>query len=175
MVPLDSLAGPTAWRWQERVLGPELMTAVLIPRALNPLSAVTLGAMADMGYPRVNAAAADRYVVPSSSSAQGVRLPGRRPPWTRRIVDARRRSRGRLSSGRAALTVRRPAFARALAVLVAAGACEGDPAGPDPAEPVAVVIESGSRQSGRIGAALPVELRVRVVGRTGLPAAGARV
>ena len=71
--------------------------------------------------------------------------------------------------------MRRPAFARALAVLVAAGACEGDPAGPDPAEPVAVVIESGSRQSGRIGAALPVELRVRVVGRTGLPAAGARV
>ena len=88
-VPLDSLAGPAAWRWQERVLGPELMTAVLIPRALNPLSAVTLGAMADMGYPGVSAAAADRYVVPRSGTAQGVRLPGRRPPWTRRIVDAR--------------------------------------------------------------------------------------
>lgn len=62
-VPLDSLAGPTAWRWPERLFGPELMTATLLPNALNPLSAVTLGALADMGY-TVNVAAADRYAVP---------------------------------------------------------------------------------------------------------------
>lgn len=86
-VPLDSTASPVAWRWREQVLGPELMTAALLPGQLNPLSAVTLGALADMGYPAVNAAAADRYVVPRPSAAQGVHLPGRRPSWTRRIVD----------------------------------------------------------------------------------------
>ena len=62
-VPLDSLAGLNAWRWPERLFGPELMTATLLPNALNPLSAVTLGALADMGY-TVNVAAADRYTVP---------------------------------------------------------------------------------------------------------------
>ncbi len=87
-VPLDSAAGPAAWRWREGALGPELMTAALLPDALNPLSAVTLGALADMGYPGVNVAAADRYVVPRPGAAQGVRIPGRRPGWTRRIVDA---------------------------------------------------------------------------------------
>lgn len=86
-VPLDSIAGPTAWRWQERLLGPELMTATLLPGVLNPLSAVTLGALADMGY-SVNVAAADRYVAPQLGSARGVRLPSRRPQWTRRIVNA---------------------------------------------------------------------------------------
>ena len=64
-----------------------------------------------------------------------------------------------------------------MAVLGALLACEGDdaPAGPDPAAPAAIVIESGHRQTAWTGAQLPVELRVRVVGRTGLPAADATV
>lgn len=71
----------------------------------------------------------------------------------------------------------RRAPAPTAAVLAAVLACEGEPAGPDPAEPepVAVVIESGNRQVGRIGAELPVQLRVRVVDRSGLPVAGTTV
>ncbi len=70
---------------------------------------------------------------------------------------------------------RRRAPVLVAALLAATLACEGEPAGPDQPEPVAVVIEDGNRQAGRVGATLPVELRVRVVDQSGAPVAGATV
>lgn len=89
-------------------------------------------------------------------------------------VPARLADRSRLAEPALRRAARR-VTASALATLLALSACEGDPAGPDPAAPAVVVIESGHHQQGWVGAQLPVELQVRVVGRTGLPVADATV
>lgn len=57
----------------------------------------------------------------------------------------------------------------AACVALAATGCEEDPAALDPTKPVAVVVASGNSQTGRIGAQLPRDPRVLVIGQTGLP------
>ena len=63
----------------------------------------------------------------------------------------------------------------ATCVALAAVGCEQDPAALDPSKPVAVVIASGNNQTGQIGAELPLDPRVRVIGQTGLPVQGVSV
>ena len=63
----------------------------------------------------------------------------------------------------------------ATCVALAALGCEQDPAALDPLKPVAVVIASGNNQTGQIGAELPLDPRVRVIGQTGLPVQGVSV
>lgn len=63
----------------------------------------------------------------------------------------------------------------AACVGLAAAACEQDPTALDPTKPVAVVVASGNNQTGQIGAELPLDPRVRVVGQTGLPVQGVPV
>lgn len=69
-VPLDAAAAltPQAMHWRGSVFGLELMSPALAPAA-NPLSLVTLGALADMGYRGVNPRAADEYVLPEPGGA----------------------------------------------------------------------------------------------------------
>lgn len=94
-VPLDAAVTPQSMHWRGSVFGLELMTAALAPDA-NPLSLVTLGALADMGYRGVSAQAADEYVLPESGSASawsaavaaGFHMHGDGLPLVRRIVDA---------------------------------------------------------------------------------------
>ena len=67
---------------------------------------------------------------------------------------------------------------RVLAIVCAAGmayACADDPVELDPKKPIAVAAESGNNQVGQVGAELPLDPRVKVVGQTGLPVASARV
>ena len=64
-VPVEGGGGPgTAdGHWSEAILGDELMTGY-ISGAVNPLSAVTIGSLADLGY-GVNLGAADLFGVPA--------------------------------------------------------------------------------------------------------------
>ena len=61
-VPVDNRAivGSSDVHWRQRVFGNELMDAFIYYNAANPLSAVTLESLADLGY-TVNAAAADAW------------------------------------------------------------------------------------------------------------------
>jgi hypothetical protein len=54
--------------WSERVFGTELMTGFHDRGTANALSAVTLGALRDMGY-QVDDAAADAFTLPAFTSA----------------------------------------------------------------------------------------------------------
>lgn len=56
-------AGIVDTHWRETVMGDELMTAELNAAGGNPLSRVTVGSLADMGY-SVDADRSDPYVVP---------------------------------------------------------------------------------------------------------------
>jgi hypothetical protein len=56
--------GSSCGHWRESVLGPELMTPILMAGSPNPLSIVTIQALADEGY-AVNPEAADVYVLPA--------------------------------------------------------------------------------------------------------------
>jgi hypothetical protein len=62
-IPVENTGGPGTAdsHWRETVFGPELMTGFLDPGVPNPLSKVTVGAMADLGY-TVNMLAAEPYV-----------------------------------------------------------------------------------------------------------------
>ena len=64
--------------WRESVFGTELMTPVITSSALSigdPLSKVTIAALADLGY-SVDYTQAESYTLPSSSSVSGSQLPG---------------------------------------------------------------------------------------------------
>lgn len=62
-VPLEDTGGPGTRdsHWRETVFGNELMTGFIGPGLVNPLSVVTVAAMADLGY-AVDIAAADPFV-----------------------------------------------------------------------------------------------------------------
>jgi len=71
--------GRNCGHWRESVLGPELMTPILMAGSSNPLSIVTIQALADEGYV-VNPDAADVYALPAPApvgaapARDGVRL-----------------------------------------------------------------------------------------------------
>jgi hypothetical protein len=67
-IPVENTGGPGTAdsHWRESVFGDELMTGYLNPGVPNPLSRVTVAAMADLGYV-VNLNAADPYTPPSVS------------------------------------------------------------------------------------------------------------
>ena len=65
-VPVDGYA-----HWRESVLGGELMTPRLQIGAAQPLSAITIQALADLGY-SVNVGLADSYALPSQGVAADV-------------------------------------------------------------------------------------------------------
>ena len=48
--------------WRESVLGVELMTGVLTPGVLNPLSAITIASLADLGY-EVDLSLAEEFTI----------------------------------------------------------------------------------------------------------------
>jgi hypothetical protein len=77
----DGIPGTADAHWRESVFGSELMTGFANLGGM-PLSAITVGSLADIGYV-VNPLAADPFVVPSS--AQQNRIPGPATPWERRI------------------------------------------------------------------------------------------
>ncbi len=60
-----------AAHWREGVLGVELMTPVISSGARNPLSAITIEALADMGY-NVNTGLAQSFVLASPDAAAAV-------------------------------------------------------------------------------------------------------
>jgi hypothetical protein len=70
-VPVENTGGDGTRdsHWREAVLANELMTGFL-STANNPLSAITIGSFADIGYD-VNFAAADAYTVPSGQQLSG--------------------------------------------------------------------------------------------------------
>jgi hypothetical protein len=75
-VPVESTGGPGTAdsHWRDATFGSELMTGFL-DGGRNPLSRVTVGAMADLGY-AVSYAAADPYAWPGASSALASPAPG---------------------------------------------------------------------------------------------------
>ena len=70
-VPVENTGGEGTRdsHWRESVLSNELMTG-FISAGSNPLSAVTIGSLEDIGY-EVDYTAADPYTVPSAQSARG--------------------------------------------------------------------------------------------------------
>jgi hypothetical protein len=69
-VPVEATGGPgtALGHWRETTFGGELMTGWAGPGVNLPLSSVTIGALADMGY-QVNFAAADSFTLPGHSSS----------------------------------------------------------------------------------------------------------
>lgn len=67
-VPLENTggAGTRGAHWRETVFGAELMTG-FISTGLTPLSAITLGSLADIGY-EVDYGAADTYSIPGMAA-----------------------------------------------------------------------------------------------------------
>ena len=82
-VPLenDMIPGTTDAHWRESVFGSELMTGFVNFGGM-PLSAITVGSLADLGY-TVNPLAADPYVLPAQPPHNVV--PTGAAPWERRI------------------------------------------------------------------------------------------
>jgi hypothetical protein len=72
VVPVEANggAGTTLSHWRESVMTNELMTGFL-NSGVNPLSAVTVESMADLGY-TVNAGAADPWPTPTSGASAGI-------------------------------------------------------------------------------------------------------
>ena len=68
-VPVETDGGPgtAGGHWDEETFANELMTGFLDGGVANPISRVTVGALADMGY-SVNLAAADAYAPPAGGS-----------------------------------------------------------------------------------------------------------
>ena len=58
--------------WRESVLGHELLTPILYPNTVNPLSAITIQSLADLGY-TVDATLAQHYQLPEASETQADR------------------------------------------------------------------------------------------------------
>ncbi|MCY4646126.1 MAG: Ig-like domain-containing protein [Gammaproteobacteria bacterium] len=65
-VPVEN--GGDDAHWRESAMGAENMTPALTVGAANPLSAITIQALADLGY-SVNAGLAEAYIVPSPALA----------------------------------------------------------------------------------------------------------
>jgi hypothetical protein len=93
-VPVDNGAdvGSSDAHWREAVLLLELMTPELTPGIGNPLSAITTGSLADLGY-SVNSSAADPFTgafpAPARSPDAGKRMtaPGRPRAPGPRVID----------------------------------------------------------------------------------------
>ncbi|MDE0350581.1 MAG: fibronectin type III domain-containing protein [Gammaproteobacteria bacterium] len=64
-VPAENTGGPGSrdGHWRESVFGAELLSPRVAPGQIEPLSAITLQALADMGY-RVDASRAEPYALP---------------------------------------------------------------------------------------------------------------
>ena len=77
----DMIPGTADAHWRESVFGPELMTG-FVNHGPMPLSAITVGSLADLGYV-VNPLAADPYVVPTPPAHNLV--PSAATPWELRI------------------------------------------------------------------------------------------
>jgi len=75
------IPGTADAHWRESIFGPELMTGFVNHGAM-PLSAITVGSLADLGY-TVNPLAADPFVVPTSATHTVV--PSKTTPWEIRI------------------------------------------------------------------------------------------
>lgn len=71
-VPVENLMGPGSAdvHWRESVLGPELMTPILVPGKSNHLSTITIQSLSDMGY-TVDLAQAEEFTVPRPSGGGG--------------------------------------------------------------------------------------------------------
>ena len=82
-VPVENngVPGTADAHWRETTFGNELMTGYVNLNGM-PLSAITVGSLADLGYV-VNPLAADAYKVPSG--ALGNLIPTPSEPWERRI------------------------------------------------------------------------------------------
>jgi hypothetical protein len=94
-VPVENVGGPGSRdsHWRESVMGRELMTST-ISSAGNPLSAITVGSLRDVGY-LVSFAAATGYGVAPNSAGVGINATGataipivETPPPTPIAVDA---------------------------------------------------------------------------------------
>ena len=88
--------GPGTWlgHWREITYKNELMTGYISATG-NPLSRVTIAALADMGY-SVNLGAADAYTIPVSASFRGVAPEGvalNELPYTGPIIEIDREGR----------------------------------------------------------------------------------
>ena len=70
-VPVENSggSGTADSHWRESILGNEVMTGY-VNSGSNPLSRITIGSLADLGY-QVNYSAADNYTPPSSSLVAG--------------------------------------------------------------------------------------------------------
>jgi hypothetical protein len=77
----DMIPGTADAHWRESTFGPELMTG-FVNHGPMPLSAITVGSLADLGY-TVNPLAADPFVVPAP--AQHDVVPSKAVPWEIRI------------------------------------------------------------------------------------------
>ena len=80
-VPVENALGAEGVRdahWRQTVMDHELMTPLLIPGMINPLSRVTLGSMADLGY-EVRLEAAEPYLLPSGVDEAAARTPAHTP------------------------------------------------------------------------------------------------
>jgi hypothetical protein len=77
----DMIPGTADAHWRESTFGPELMTG-FVNHGSMPLSAITVGSLADLGY-TVNPLAADPFVVPTP--AQHNVVPSKAVPWEIRI------------------------------------------------------------------------------------------
>ncbi len=77
----DMLPGTADAHWRESIFGPELMTG-FVNHGPMPLSAITVGSLADLGY-TVNPLAADPFVVPTPALHNVV--PSKATPWEIRI------------------------------------------------------------------------------------------
>ncbi len=77
----DMIPGTADAHWRESIFGPELMTG-FVNHGPMPLSAITVGSLADLGY-TVNPLAADPFVVPTP--AQHNVVPSTATPWEIRI------------------------------------------------------------------------------------------
>ncbi|HOX20249.1 MAG TPA: Ig-like domain-containing protein [Gemmatimonadales bacterium] len=100
-VPVEAGGGPGTRdaHWRESVMGAELMTGY-ISLVSNPLSAITVGSLRDMGY-TVSSANADPYFVSSVNLRVGglggeLHLREAAPEWTLQAIDAA----GRITRGR---------------------------------------------------------------------------
>lgn len=76
-VPVENNGGPGTARghWEEDILDNELMTGFLNQGGDNPLSAITVGSLADLGY-RVDLRAADPFTCPSAGTSRSTRVLG---------------------------------------------------------------------------------------------------
>jgi Leishmanolysin len=72
-VPVENTggAGTCESHWRESILGNELMTGFLNATANNPLSRLTIAAMADLGY-SVSIDAADAYALPNAAQLRSL-------------------------------------------------------------------------------------------------------